>query len=95
MGKPELVLCCILAYRLLVHVCSLQLVSPSSGDKPTDPSPSVQEQRVVTSCGNPVMRRNWHEDEIRLALFSDLKECSLTDLIYMQTLADALIHTTL
>lgn len=54
-----------------------------------------QEQCVVTSCGDFVMWRNWHGDELTLVLFSDLKECKPIDLIYMQTLAGALIHTTL
>lgn len=58
------------------------------------PQPEEQEQRVVTSCGDFAMWRNWHGDEITLVLLSDLKECEPTDLIYMQTLADALIHTT-
>lgn len=66
----------------------------SSADKPAVPSCLVQQQRVVRPCGNSAMWRNWHEGEITLVLFSDLKECNLNDLIHMQRLADAHICST-
>lgn len=89
-----LVLQCILTWRSLGRLF-LTACSSKRSRQALSPILPEQEQRVVTSCGDFAMWRNWHGDEITLVLLSDLKECEPTDLIYMQTLADALIHTTL
>lgn len=73
----------------------LTVSSPRRCRQALGPLLPEQEWCVVMPCGDFAMWRNWHGDKIALVLFSDLKECKLADLTYLQTLADALTHTTL